>query len=217
MTEKRLLILRKKLKTQKPDFVRHESWRYVRVKPNWRRPKGIDNKMREKKKGWPKAPNVGYRAPKKVRYFHPSGFKEVIVWRVEDLERLDPEIHAIRIASSVGDRKAFNIMDRAEEKGFWVINPRVAKEELEKELLEEAVETADVEKTEPEEGLRLSGVEWIDEESIKKLEEVGVFTLRALAEEEDLRELSEITGIPLEKLEEWAKRAKEEVSKEEEK
>ncbi len=216
MTEKRLLVLRKRLKAQKPDFVRCESWRYARVKPNWRRPRGIDNKMREKKKGWPKAPNVGYRAPRKVRYLHPSGFKEVIVWRAEDLESLDPEVHAIRIAGNVGDKKAFKIMEKAEEKGFWIINPRITKEEVEEELVEEAVEVADVEKAELEEGARLSEVEWIDEESAKKLEEVGVLTLTALAEEEDLGELSEITGIPLSKLEEWVKKAKE-ASKEEKK
>lgn len=216
MMEKRLLTLRKKLKARKPDFIRCESWRYARVKPNWRRPRGIDNKMREKKKGWPKAPSVGYRAPRKVRCLHPSGFREVVVWRAEDLEQLDPEVHAVRIAGNVGDKKAFKIMEKAEEKGLWVVNPRVAKEEVEEELVEELVEAADVEKAELEEGVRLSEVEWIDGESAKKLEEVGVLTLRALAEEEDLGELSEITGIPLSKLEDWVKKAKE-ASKEEKK
>ncbi|MEM1657668.1 MAG: 50S ribosomal protein L32e [Candidatus Jordarchaeales archaeon] len=210
--EKRLLMLRKRLKMKKPDFIRCESWRYVRVKPNWRRPRGIDNKMREKEKGWPKSPNVGYRAPRKVRGLHPSGFKEVIVWRAEDLEKLDPNIHAIRIAGTVGRRKALEIMDKAEERGFWVLNPRIVREEIEKEILEETIEKT--EEVVHEEGTRLSEVEWIDKESAKKLEEVGVFTLEALADEDNPRELSEITGIALEKLEEWIKRAREECKEE---
>ena len=212
MSEKRLLALRKRLKARKPEFIRCESLRYVRVKSSWRRPKGIDNKMREKRKGWPKSPNVGYRAPKKVRGLHPSGFQEVIVYRVEDLEPLNPEEHAVRIAGSVGNKKALEIMDKAEEKGLWILNPRVVKEEVEEELVkeEEVIEAADLEEVvEEEEGVRLTEVEWIDGESAKKLEEVGVFTLKALAEEEDLKELSEITEIPLEKLEEWVSKARE--------
>ncbi len=215
LMEKRLLMLRKKLKARKPEFVRCESWRYIRVKPKWRRPRGIDNKMREKIKGWPKSPNVGYRAPKIVRCLHPSGFKEVIVYRPEDLEGLNPEVHAVRIAGTVGNRKAFKIMELAEEKGLWILNPRMVKEEAEEELAEEIVEVADIEKAEvreegeTEKGLRLSNVDWIEKESVKKLEEIGILTLEALAEEEDLREISEITGISIEKLEEWARKARE--------
>ena len=70
---KDLVALREKVKAKKPDFVRQESWRYVRVKESWRKPKGMDSKMRLQKKGWPPIVKVGYRGPSKARGLHPSG------------------------------------------------------------------------------------------------------------------------------------------------
>ena len=37
--ERRLLELRKERKSRMPEFIRYESWRDVRVKENWRRPR----------------------------------------------------------------------------------------------------------------------------------------------------------------------------------
>ena len=118
------LSIRKTLKGNKPDFIRLESWRYKRVKSSWRKPKGIDNHMRLKKKGWPKSVDVGYRSPKVVRGFHPSGFEEVIVYNVKDLEKINSN-HAIRIGHTVGDKKRANIMERAKELKIFVLNKRV--------------------------------------------------------------------------------------------
>ena len=70
---------RKPAKDKRPDFKRQESWRYKRVKENWRRPRGIDSKMRKKVKGWPRSAEVGYRSPKETRGLHPSGYEEVLV------------------------------------------------------------------------------------------------------------------------------------------
>jgi len=121
----RLLEVRREKKEKKPPFVRQESWRYVRIKENWRRPKGIDNKMRLKKKGVPKMPSIGYRGPREVRGLHPSGFKEVLVHRVEDLEGIDPEREAVRIAGAVGRKKRLEIIERADELGIRVLNRRL--------------------------------------------------------------------------------------------
>merc|ERR1712032_1684671 len=41
-------------------FTRHQSDRYDKLKRNWRRPKGIDNRVRRKFKGMYKMPNIGY-------------------------------------------------------------------------------------------------------------------------------------------------------------
>ena len=120
---KRALAIRKKLKRKKPDFVRQESWRYVRVKENWRRPRGIDSKMRKRVKGWPECPRVGYRGPRLARGLHPSGLKEVLVHRVEELEPLNPNEHAVRISARVGRLKRMQIFERAQELGLKVLNP----------------------------------------------------------------------------------------------
>jgi len=125
---RRALKIREKLKKKKPNFVRQESWRYVRLKENWRRPKGLDNKMRRKIKGWPATVSTGYRGPKKARFLHPSGYEEVIVRNVDDLEKIDSTTQAARIAHSVGMKKRAQILLKAKEKGILVLNPPKAPE-----------------------------------------------------------------------------------------
>ena len=80
---------------KKPKFRRQESWRYKRVTDKWRRPHGIDSKMRKKIKGWPASPTTGYRSPKKIRGIHPSGSVETRVVTIDDLIGIDPELQAI--------------------------------------------------------------------------------------------------------------------------
>jgi large subunit ribosomal protein L32e len=127
---------------KKPKFRRQESWRYKRVGDVWRKPHGIDSKMRKKVKGWPVSPTTGYRSPKKTRGLHPSGFVETRVQSVEDLGGIDPELQAIRIARTVGGRKRVEIIALAEEKGIHVLNPRTIREP------EEFKESAETEETE---------------------------------------------------------------------
>jgi len=132
----------RELKQKRPEFVRQESWRYVRLKPNWRRPRGKDSKMRLQKSGWPPLVKVGYRTPRKYRGLHPSGYREVLVYRVEDLAGLDPETHAVRIASSVGMAKRLRIVEEAGKLGLKVLNPPTppAPEALAEEEVPEIVE-----------------------------------------------------------------------------
>lgn len=123
--EKRLLEYKYKvLKPRMPDFIRQESWRYVRIKENWRRPRGKDSKMRLHKKGRPPLVKIGYGTPALVRGRHPSGFEEVLVYNPNDVKNKvsDPSRQAIRIASSVGKRKRIEIIKLADELGIRVLN-----------------------------------------------------------------------------------------------
>ncbi len=143
---------RKYVKRRKLDFNRQESWRYKRLKESWRKPKGIDSKMRKKVKGWPSSPKAGYRSPKKTRGLHPSGYEEVRVHNLDDLEKIDPETQAIRIAHTVGTRKRIDISTQAREKGIHILNPKGVREfeEVEEELKEEPEEEKEVPTTRPE-------------------------------------------------------------------
>lgn len=152
----RSLELRTRLKAKKPKFRRQESWRYKRVSQVWRKPDGIDSKMRAKKKGWPKSAEIGYRGPRKTRYVHPSGFKEVLVRNVDDLAEVDPQIQAVRIAHTVGLKKRAEISVRAGEKGIRLLNP------LPEEKPAEAVEGAEAE--EEAAGVEAAGEETAEEE-----------------------------------------------------
>ncbi|MHA2297097.1 MAG: 50S ribosomal protein L32e [Candidatus Hodarchaeales archaeon] len=118
---KRLLRLKKKKKQKNPKFVRCESWRYPRrVKPRWRRPRGIDNKMAEKNKGWPALVSVGYGIP--LRHRHSSGREEVLVHNINDLDLIDPTQQVVRVGGKVGRKKKKEIMDQADIYGLHVLN-----------------------------------------------------------------------------------------------
>src|SRR5271169_1970223 len=100
-----LLELRRSVSVKRPEFVRPESWRYVRLHPEWRKPKGLDNKVRKSIKGWPRRVKVGYRGPARARGIHPSGHVDVLVHNPAQLEDLIPAKDAVRIGAHVGSRK----------------------------------------------------------------------------------------------------------------
>jgi large subunit ribosomal protein L32e len=117
-----LLRARKKISVTRPNFVRQESWRYKRLAENWRKPKGIDNKMRKQVSGVPALVKVGYRGPKRARGLHPSGYRDILVHNVKDLEKLDPKTEAARIGHAVGRRKRISIVNKASTLGIRVLN-----------------------------------------------------------------------------------------------
>ncbi|WFO75812.1 50S ribosomal protein L32e [Desulfurococcaceae archaeon MEX13E-LK6-19] len=121
----RLLELRRKLKSKKPDFYRHLWWKKPKFAndPKWRKPKGNDNKMRLKLKGYPPMVEIGYRGPAEVRGLHPTGLEPVVVNSVSQLNDLDPNKHIIYIASTVGLKKRIEIETAARERGFKLANP----------------------------------------------------------------------------------------------
>lgn len=130
----------KQVKKRKPKFRRSESWRYKRLEESWRRSRGCDSKTRLKVKGWPKSPNVGYRSPRRTRNLHPSGYREVLVRNISNVNKVDPETQAIRIAHKVGTKKRMEILTIARERGIHILNLGVRTEFPEEELVEEEME-----------------------------------------------------------------------------
>lgn len=124
-TEK-ALKLRHMAKRKKPKFVRPESWKYVRLKENWRNPQGLDNKVRMRVKGWPPKVSIGYRGPRIARGLHPSGYVEILVYNPEQLKDIDPKTQVARIAHTVGKRKKVKILSEARKKGIRVLNLKEA-------------------------------------------------------------------------------------------
>lgn len=163
---KTAIELRRRIKRKKPEFVRAESWRYTRLKENWRRPKGIDNKVRKHVLGWPKSPRIGYRGPKASRGLHPSGYKEVLVRNVDELNKISSETTAVRIAHTVGMQKRREILVKARDLNIRVLNAGIVKEEK--------IETAEETEEEPEEIKEtLEGAEQEAEEKTEPTTEIA--------------------------------------------
>jgi large subunit ribosomal protein L32e len=117
-----LLEQRKKVSEHRPKFRRQESWRYKRLAENWRKPKGIDNKMRLQVSGVPALVKIGYGGPKASRGLHPSGYVDNLIHNINDLLKLNKDKDAARIAHTVGKKKRLEIILKAESMGIKVLN-----------------------------------------------------------------------------------------------
>nr|AIU94835.1 60S ribosomal protein [Phragmatopoma lapidosa] len=113
------------VKKRTKKFIRHQSDRYVKVKTNWRKPKGIDNRVRRRFKGQFLMPNIGYGSNQKTKHICPDGFKKFLVHNVRDLEVLlmQNRTFAAEISHSVSSKKRRDIVQRAAQLAIKVTNP----------------------------------------------------------------------------------------------
>jgi large subunit ribosomal protein L32e len=122
---KSALALRAAQKKKTPSFRRTEWFRYKRLsRSGWRAPHGMDSKQRRNYKYRGSLVRIGHGKVAAARFLHPSGFREVMVHNVAELEAIDPETEAARVGSSVGGRKREHIYSRADELGIRVLNRR---------------------------------------------------------------------------------------------
>ncbi|MBP5735106.1 MAG: 50S ribosomal protein L32e [Candidatus Methanomethylophilaceae archaeon] len=111
---------------RRPAFKRQEWFRYAKFKDStWRKPKGIHSKMKRRLKRRGPIVDIGFRGPASVRGLHPTGFEEVLVYNVDNLDNIDPKKQAIRIGGTVGTKKRMAIEDRADELGIRILNRMV--------------------------------------------------------------------------------------------
>ena len=119
------LALRAAQKKKTPSFRRTEWFRYKRLsRSGWRAPHGMDNKQRRNYRYRGSLVRVCHGKVAEARGLHPSGFREVMVHNLNDLESIDPETQAARIGRTVGGRKREHIHARADELGIRILNRR---------------------------------------------------------------------------------------------
>ncbi|CAF1053920.1 unnamed protein product [Brachionus calyciflorus] len=105
-------------------FTRHQSDRYVKVKSNWRKPKGIDNRVRRRFKGLYLMPKIGYGSATKTRHVCPDGFKKFVVHNVKELEVLLMQNRTFsgEIAHAVSAKTRKAIVERAQQLNIKITN-----------------------------------------------------------------------------------------------
>jgi len=123
LSEEEERLLERRSAVSSPQFNRQDYHKKKRVPSSWRAPRGQLSKQRRGIKGKGAKVAAGFRSPTAVRGRHPSGFEEVRVHNTDDLDGVDGDTEAVRIASGVGGRKRERIEDEAEEAGIRVLNP----------------------------------------------------------------------------------------------
>ena len=118
------LSKRNRMSNRRPAFKRQNWFRYKRLGDKWRRPRGIHSKMRRHFKYRITVVQPGFRGPASVRGLHPSGFEEVMIHNLKEVDNVDPKTQAIRISSKVGDKKRELIVKKADELNIRIFNRR---------------------------------------------------------------------------------------------
>ncbi|KAG8961568.1 60S ribosomal protein L32 [Tulasnella sp. 419] len=100
-------------KRTKP-FKRHQSDRYHSVKEAWRKPKGIDNRVRRRFKGQLPMPKIGYGSNKATRHLQPNGLRRLVINNAKEVDLLlmHNKRYAAEIAHGVSSKKRVLILER---------------------------------------------------------------------------------------------------------
>jgi len=186
MNTQNLLEVRNNMKERKPDFIRQDNPKRMKVNDKWRKPKGIHSKIRHKFKGRRKMPSPGYKSPREAKGLHFSGLKIVNILSINDIIRIRKEREGAVIAKSVGMKKKIEILKKAIELNVNILNLNVNEQikkiedfinsKKKKTTTEVKKEVKEIEAKKPKEEIKLSDVE---KKEAEKKEKYKVLTKRA--------------------------------------
>jgi len=108
----KLIEQKRKLKSKKPNFIKQDAHKKKRLDKNWRRPRGIDSKIRLSFRGYRRKVKVGYGTPGVLRNKDSQGRTVKIIRNLQDLEKSEAG-EALVMSSGVGIRKRAAIIEKA--------------------------------------------------------------------------------------------------------
>ncbi len=181
MNTNELVGMRNQMKKKKPEFIRQDWQKTIRLKRHWRHPEGMHSKMRLKLRSLRRSPSIGFSSPKAVRNLTRDGYKVSIVSNVAQVAAIkDP----ITIASTVGMRKKIEIVKKAKEMKLEVLNVK----DLDKFLAEAE---ASLKQRKDAKKSKLTKKEKLKEERLKKAEKKEAKKEEETPEEKAKREKEE--------------------------
>lgn len=93
-------------------------------KQNWRKPRGRDNKMREKRKGYPKVVSIGYGKSRNEKG-KVNGRETILVHNLKDLEKVQK--NDLVILGNVGKKRKIELANEMKKLGLEATNLNVKK------------------------------------------------------------------------------------------
>jgi len=119
---KRLLGVRKAIKSRKPLFRQQDFHKKSRLSAKWKRPTGLQSKMRHQFKGYARRVKQGWRSPSLIKDFHGKGFKIIMLNNLKDIEKIVLKDNEAILIGNVGMKKKLAIAKRAAELNLRLIN-----------------------------------------------------------------------------------------------
>ena len=115
---------RKIVKKRTKKFPRFQADRFKTMNQAWRKPHGIDGRVRRRFKGTTIMPTIGHGSNKQTRFRLKNGFYKFLVRSPADLEMLlmHNEKYAIEVAHNIGAKKRKEIVERADQLRLTVTN-----------------------------------------------------------------------------------------------
>jgi len=116
----------------KKKFVRRDAGRFSKLgkkrkkMQKWRKPKGRDNKMREKRFGYPKLVSLGYKSSK-GKSGKIEGLTPCLVYNIKDLDTVNK--NSMIIIAKVGAKNKLEIIKKALKMKLRIANIAKAREE----------------------------------------------------------------------------------------
>ena len=207
-------------------FTKHAYHRKKRLKPRWRRPRGLHNKQRLEHKSSTPRVKVGYRTAKATRG-KKRGLDIVHVYNAQDVQAVDAKTQGV-VIGKIGTKKKLELLKLIHEKKLTLLtgdaqeqltalkqryeerkkSREQKREEREgrQEELEKEAEDADEQE---EASTPLSKVKGVGPSTIKKLEEADISSAEELAEmsAQELVEKSDVSETNAKKIIEAANNA----------
>jgi large subunit ribosomal protein L32e len=109
------------IKKKKPVFLKTDANRVKKLVKNWRRPKGMHNKIRLCKASHRWHPSIGYGNPKEIRTLTKEGLKPITIISLTELKALKEGEVAV-LSSLMGNKTKLELAKYAKEKNIRLLN-----------------------------------------------------------------------------------------------
>jgi len=102
-------------------FLRRDAHKKKRIPQRWKKPRGIQNKMRLHRKSRPVVVTPGFGTKREDRNKTDKGLKIILVRNINELKKVDKKTEAV-VLGRAGMKKKLELIKEAEKLGITLVN-----------------------------------------------------------------------------------------------